>query len=147
MNVDKFTRGKKMISYAPLAETLRKKGRSFSWLEDELHMEKGGLKWRMNEGRYISMGTLDRICGVLGCGVPDVIERREGEQRPAEIERSVSVDWEKFRADAGNLYEASERLGRSRTYLSVMSRKERAGRTLFRGICAALGLDASRYER
>lgn len=136
-----------MISYAPLAGTLREKGKNFSWLEDELGMERGDLKWRMNDGKYISMRTLDRICGVLGCGVSDVVERREGEQETRKVERFVSVDWRKFESDAGNLYEASRRIGRSRSYLSMMTGRERVGRAVFAGVCSALGLDASAYIR
>lgn len=134
-----------MISYAPLARTLREKGRNFNWLEDELGMERGDLKWRMNDGKYISMRTLDRICGVLGCGVSDVVERREGEQETRKVERFVSVDWRKFESDAGNLYEASKRIGRSRSYLSMMTGRDRVGRALFGEVCSALGLAASSY--
>lgn len=134
-----------MISYAPLAMTLKERGKDFGWLEDSLGMERGDLKWRMNEGRYISMRTLDSICGALGCGVSDVVEWKDGVQSVRRIGKFTEVDWERFRADAGDLYKAAERIGRSRTYLVMMAKRERVGRSLFRGVCAGLGLDAGRY--
>lgn len=136
-----------MISYAPLAETLEEKGIGFDELEDMLGTERGDLKWRMNEGRYISMRTLDKICEALGCEVDGVVEWRKGRQESVKMDRFVYVDWDKFREDAGDLYEAAERTGRSRTCIVMMAKRERVGRALFRKLCASLGLEHGKYVK
>ena len=66
-----------MISYAPLWETMKKKGATTYTLQNK-GGEKGGVSSssirRMKAGDSVSTNTLDTLCRILGCTLPDVVE-------------------------------------------------------------------------
>lgn len=62
-----------MISYAPLWKTLEKKGLSKNKFK-KLANKAPGLLTRLNQGKSITMHTLNDICRALDCKVENVIE-------------------------------------------------------------------------
>ena len=62
-----------MISYKPFYETLLKKGMT----EYELIFKHGisaNTLYRMKKGEAITTKTLDTLCFILDCTVPDILE-------------------------------------------------------------------------
>jgi len=62
-----------MISYAPLWKTIKKKGATTYTLQ-----VKGGISSstyrRLKAGESVSTNTLDALCNILACDLPDIIE-------------------------------------------------------------------------
>ena len=62
-----------MISYRPFYETLLKKGLT----EYHLIYKEGfsaNILHRMTHGQNITLKTLDTLCFILDCDIPDIIE-------------------------------------------------------------------------
>jgi len=61
-----------MISYAPLFETMKRKGIT------SYQLEKAGFSrstyYSIKQGNSISTNTVDQLCKILKCPVSDVIE-------------------------------------------------------------------------
>ena len=62
-----------MISYAPFYRTLLKKDITEYQLIYK-HGFSSNILHRMKHGMNITLKTLDTLCFILDCGVPDVIE-------------------------------------------------------------------------
>ena len=62
-----------MISYAPFYETLLRQGVTEYQLIYK-HGFSAHILHRMKHGAAISTKTLDTLCFILGCGVPDILE-------------------------------------------------------------------------
>ena len=62
-----------MISYAPLWETMRRKGVTTYTLIKEYGFSRGTLD-SLKQNRNISTATLNDICGILSCNVEDVLQ-------------------------------------------------------------------------
>ena len=62
-----------MISYRPLWETMRRRGATTYTLQ-----AKGGVSsstiHRLKAGESVSTNTLDALCKVLDCRLPDILE-------------------------------------------------------------------------
>ncbi len=67
-----------MISYAPFYETLNRRDMS----EYQLIFKHGfsaNILHRMKHGKNITLKTLDTLCFILDCGVPDIIVYQKDE--------------------------------------------------------------------
>lgn len=62
-----------MISYAPLWETLKKKGISQYKLIEEYGVDNAQLQ-RLRDNAVIKTITIDRLCQILDCRVEDIME-------------------------------------------------------------------------
>ena len=62
-----------MISYAPLWETMKRRGITTYKLLKDYSFSKGTLD-SLKQGRNISTATLDDLCRILSCNVEDVIK-------------------------------------------------------------------------
>lgn len=62
-----------MISYAPLWETLKKKGISQYKLIEEYGVDNAQLQ-RLRDNAVIKTITIDRLCQILDCKVEDIME-------------------------------------------------------------------------
>lgn len=131
-----------MISYIPLVRTLRSKGLDVKALADLLGIQSGPLKSNLNKGVYLSLGTIDRICRVLGCEVGDVIKYEKGEQIVQKPEYYCSVNWDALekRLPVG-LSEAGIKEGRSREYYAAMKRRGRMKKSVLRTLCSEYGIN------
>lgn len=131
-----------MISYTPLVRTLRNKGLDIKALAELLGIQSGPLKSNLNKGVYLSLGTIDRICKVLGCEVGDVIKYEKGEQIVQKPEYYCSVNWEALekRLPVG-LGEAGIKEGHSREYYAAMKRRGRMRKSVLRTLCSEYGIN------
>jgi len=83
-----------MISYEPLARKLKEKGWGIRELMEAIGVKSGMLKKYLNEGKYISLQTVEKICAVLECGPDDVfrfIKERRNTGKPL---THCEVKWE-----------------------------------------------------
>lgn len=62
-----------MISYAPLWETMKKRGITTYTLIKEYSFSRGTLD-SLKQNRNITMATLNDLCEILSCQVQDVIQ-------------------------------------------------------------------------
>ena len=62
-----------MISYAPLWETMKRKGVTTYTLIKEYGFSRGTLD-SLKQNRNISTATLNDICDILSCNVEDVLQ-------------------------------------------------------------------------
>ncbi len=62
-----------MISYAPLWETMKKRGITTYTLIKDYSFSRGTLD-SLKQNRNITMATLNDLCTILSCQVQDVIE-------------------------------------------------------------------------
>ena len=62
-----------MISYAPLWETMKKRGITTYTLIKDYSFSRGTLD-SLKQNRNITMATLNDICEILSCQVQDVIQ-------------------------------------------------------------------------
>ena len=64
--------GVAIVTYSPLWKTLKAKGISKN------HLKKNGIDGkimaRMNQGKPISLNTLEKICRIVGCRASDVVD-------------------------------------------------------------------------
>ena len=62
-----------MISYAPLWETMKKRGITTYTLIKDYSFSRGTL-YSLKQNRNITMATLNDLCEILSCQVQDVIQ-------------------------------------------------------------------------
>jgi putative transcriptional regulator len=62
-----------MLVYDKLWETMRKKGITQYMLIHQYGISAGQLH-RLRKNQNVNTHTLDKLCGILGCGVEDVVE-------------------------------------------------------------------------
>ena len=67
-----------MISYAPLWDTMAKKHATTYTLQ-----VKGEISRRLKAGESVSTNTLDALCQILQCDLPDIIEYIEEKHEPS----------------------------------------------------------------
>lgn len=130
-----------MISYIPLVRTLKGKGLDIRALADLLGIQSGSLKNNLNKGVYLSLGTIDKICKVLGCEIGDVIKYEKGEQIVQTPEYYCNVNWvaleERLPVKLG---EAGIKEGHSREYYTSMKRRGRMKKSVLRTLCSEYGI-------
>ena len=65
-----------MISYSPLWATMKKKKATTYTLrtQGKIYSIGSGTIKRLKTNQSVSTNTLDAICNILGCNVPDIIE-------------------------------------------------------------------------
>ena len=68
-----------IISYAPLWETLKKKGLTHYKLINEYHFSNGTLD-SLRKNKSITLNTLQDICKILNCDICDVVEFTDREE-------------------------------------------------------------------
>lgn len=66
----------RMISYTPLWETMKKKNATSYTLRNKgkPYIVSGSIWEQIKRGQPISTNTLDAICKILDCTIPDIIE-------------------------------------------------------------------------
>ena len=65
-----------MISYAPLWETMKRKNATTYTLRNKgkvYNVGNGTIK-RLQTNQSVSTNTLDTLCNILDCDIPDIIE-------------------------------------------------------------------------
>jgi len=62
-----------MISYAPLWKTMKEKGFTTYTLRN-LNGMGGGTVQRLQKNESVSTNTLDDLCRILDCSLPDIAE-------------------------------------------------------------------------
>ena len=68
-----------MISYAPLWETMKKRGATTYTLEKKGNISSSTIR-RLKAGESVSTNTLDALCAILECTVVDIIQYIPGER-------------------------------------------------------------------
>ena len=65
-----------MISYAPLWETMKRRKATTYTLRNKgnPYTVSGSTMERLKSGNPVSTNTLDAICAILNCKIPDIIE-------------------------------------------------------------------------
>lgn len=121
-----------MISYAPLTETLSKKGISLTELASMLGVTRGSLTATFNTNQYFRIQTLLRMAEVLNVGVADLVEWKEGEG-VSDIKMYTNINWETFT-------ELCKNKGYSFTSLSKLL--EHSSNFLTKAKCKQSGLNA-----
>ena len=66
-----------MISYAPLWETMVRRGASTYTLEVKGGISSSTIR-RLKAGESVSTNTIDALCATLDCDIPDIITYRKG---------------------------------------------------------------------
>ncbi len=61
-----------MISYAPLWETMRKRGATTYTLQVKGGVSSSTIR-RLKAGESVSTNTLDALCRILDCSIQDII--------------------------------------------------------------------------
>lgn len=134
-----------MISYKPLQETLVKKNVTIQMLEDMLHHY--DLKEKLNQKKYISLKTVDKICNALKCDITDVISWTSGEQVVEDriYALFVKLDWKKIEQvnHFPTLKELSLDMGRKIYYLNNLRRRKWVGIKVAENIASYL----SKYSK
>ena len=62
-----------MISYRPLWETMRRRGATTYTLQAKGGVSSSTIR-RLKAGESVSTNTLDALCKVLDCRLPDILE-------------------------------------------------------------------------
>ncbi len=62
-----------MISYAPLWETMQKRGATTYTLEVKGGVSSSTIR-RLKAGESVSTNTLEALCKILGCTLQDIVE-------------------------------------------------------------------------
>jgi len=62
-----------VISYAPLWETMKKRGATTYTLQVRGGISSSTIR-RLKAGDSVSTNTLDALCKILGCELPDIVE-------------------------------------------------------------------------
>lgn len=62
-----------MISYAPLWETMKKRGATTYTLEVKGNVSSSTIR-RLKAGESVSTNTLEALCKILNCALGDIIE-------------------------------------------------------------------------
>ena len=61
-----------MISYAPLWETMKRRGATTYTLQVKGHISSSTIR-RLRAGESVSTNTLDALCAILGCTLHDIV--------------------------------------------------------------------------
>lgn len=61
-----------MISYAPLWETMKRVGATTYTLQVKGHISSSTIR-RLKANESVSTNTLDALCAILHCTLPDII--------------------------------------------------------------------------
>lgn len=69
-----------MISYAPLWETMKHKKASTYTLQVKGQVSSSTIR-RLKAGDSVSTNTLDALCKILSCTVPDILEYLPDEKK------------------------------------------------------------------
>lgn len=62
-----------MISYAPLWETMKKRGATTYTLEAKGNISSSTIR-RLKAGESVSTNTLEALCKILNCTLADIVE-------------------------------------------------------------------------
>jgi len=62
-----------VISYAPLWETMRKRGATTYTLQVKGEISSSSIR-RLKDGDSVSTNTLDALCKILNCDITDIIQ-------------------------------------------------------------------------
>lgn len=84
-----------MFSYEPLAALLKERGYSLEGLQNLIGYNMQ-MKSRLNNGAYISMETLDKICSAFGVTVDRVIEWKPGKQPVFDNSKTYLMNWDEL---------------------------------------------------
>lgn len=71
-----------MISYAPLWATMEKKHATTYTLQVKGEISSSTIR-RLKAGESVSTNTLDALCQILQCDLPDIIEYIEEKHEPS----------------------------------------------------------------
>lgn len=71
-----------MISYAPLWATMEKKHATTYTLQFKGEISSSTIR-RLKAGESVSTNTLDALCQILQCDLPDIIEYIEEKHEPS----------------------------------------------------------------
>ena len=82
-----------MISYSPLQKVLRERGISLDELQGMIGRNQN-MRARLNNGDYIALAEVDKICDVLGLNVSDVITFEKGKQPVKDSTKMYYLNWE-----------------------------------------------------
>lgn len=63
----------RVISYSPLWETMRQRGATTYTLQVKGHISSSTIR-RLKAGESVSTNTLDALCEILQCSLPDIVE-------------------------------------------------------------------------
>lgn len=69
-----------MISYSPLWETMKKQGATTYTLRYNDRVSGSTIR-RLKKGESVSTNTIDMLCKILNCGLCDVMEYIDDEQK------------------------------------------------------------------
>ena len=72
-----------MISYAPLWATMEKKHATTYTLQVKGEISSSTIR-RLKAGESVSTNTLDALCQILQCDLPDIIEYIEEKHEPSQ---------------------------------------------------------------
>lgn len=67
-----------MISYAPLWETMKKRGATTYTLQVKGEISSSSVR-RLKAGQSVSTNTLDALCKILDCDLKDIVEYKKGD--------------------------------------------------------------------
>lgn len=62
-----------MVSYAPLWNTMKERGATTYTLQAKGNISSSTIR-RLKSGDSVSTNTLDALCKLLNCSIPDIIE-------------------------------------------------------------------------
>ena len=68
-----------MISYAPLWETMERRGATTYTLQVQVGISSSTIR-RMKAGESVSTNTLEALCKLLDCSLADIVEYLPDEQ-------------------------------------------------------------------
>ena len=71
-----------MISYAPLWETMKRKGATTYTLQVKGAISSSTVR-RLKAGESVSTNTLNALCRILRCDLPDIVEYIDDDQGQA----------------------------------------------------------------
>ena len=63
----------RVISYSPLWETMRQRGATTYTLQVKGQISSSTIR-RLKAGESVSTNTLDALCKILQCSLPDIVE-------------------------------------------------------------------------
>lgn len=127
-----------MITYKPLIKLLKDRGVSIYKLQEVIKNQH--LRVTLNNGKYITLETLDTLCRILNCNVQDIIQYENGERVIKDIPAKVyvQVDWPKIKelceSKRTSLEWMSLRMKKSKTYLRTLSYRPHVSTTIAKNI-------------
>ncbi len=137
-----------MISYRPLALTLKEKSMTVTDLANLIKVDTTHFKDFLNRFGYMRLGQLGKICRVLQCDVDGVIEWVERGQptKKAKTKKLLKVNWnvikKVIKERECSYSELSKEIGLSATAVSQAARTESLMRTdNLKRLCSVLEID------